>query len=192
MTLLIRRVLLLAALLAACLVVGSSRQHVTSGSAGDGIPSRLTHETLIGAGTIIKTLARWAAENPDAAGVTFALVTLLLGIPRVIALLPRRIERDPQRAFSAEQRRAGFLRCGGRCEAETLLLGRCRRPAVHGDHWYPHSKGGRTSMRNFAGLCQWHNLSKSSHTPTWWETTRLEWRRRRYFPQGVERRPSAR
>jgi hypothetical protein len=197
MTLLIRRTLVTAVLLITCLAVGS--HHVRHAASANGSShgdqaaiTRLVQTALVGAATIARTLAGWAAAHPAAALIACGILLLLIGIPQAIALLPRKVERDPQRTFSAEQRRAGFARSGGRCEAETLLFTRCRRPASQGDHWFPHSKGGRTSMRNFAGLCAWHNLSKSAHTPTWWETTRLEWRRRRYFPEGVERRPVAR
>lgn len=92
--------------------------------------------------------------------------------------------KDPTRLFSASQRREGFDRAGGQCELGTFFR-RCRRPALHGDHWYPWSKGGSTSMANFVAACRKCNLSKGSKVPGSWETMLLESRRRKYFPAGV-------
>jgi len=63
--------------------------------------------------------------------------------------------RDPVRRFTRQQRREGMARAGGQCELEAGLGRRCARPAEHGDHFYPWSKGGSTSLQNFCcGLRQ--------------------------------------
>ena len=109
----------------------------------------------------------------------------VVGLLIVVALARRRTEpqRDPDRLFSSAQRRLGHERANNRCEQSVAWLFRCRRPSQHGDHWYPWSKGGATSMTNYAALCARCNLKKSAHIPTLWATKRLERRRRRYFPR---------
>ena len=57
--------------------------------------------------------------------------------------------RDPVRRFTRQQRREGMARAGGGCEMEAGFRRRCFRPAEHGDHFYPWSKGGSTSLQNF-------------------------------------------
>lgn len=133
----------------------------------------------------VETLALWSLAHPQA----FLLVAVAVAVPFLLAALaaklPRRVTKDPQRLFSAAQRRQGSQLAGGRCEMESLWWVRCRRPAQHGDHWFPHSLGGATTMGNYVAACAPCNLSKSNKIPTWFETTRLERRRRRYFPPGT-------
>ncbi|MFC4225488.1 HNH endonuclease [Lysinibacter cavernae] len=64
---------------------------------------------------------------------------------------------------------------------------RCTRTAQHGDHFFPWTKGGATSMRNYVAACAKCNLSKSSKTPTRLEKFRIEHRRRKYFGNAVDR-----
>src|SRR5699024_8150081 len=103
--------------------------------------------------------------------------------------------RDPQRAFTAAERREAFERAGLRCEHKPLLWHRCTNTPTQGDHIYPWSKGGRTAMSNQQALCPFHNARKSGSVPTRMYIYRLQWRRRRYFPDGtspqVEWRPGA-
>lgn len=90
--------------------------------------------------------------------------------------------KDPSRLFSAAQRLEGFTRAGDRCEMESMPFIRCRKKASHGDHWYPWSKGGATSMDNFVAACASCNTSKGAKVPTAFATLRLEKRRHGYFP----------
>ncbi|WP_426006354.1 HNH endonuclease [Paenarthrobacter sp. NyZ202] len=88
--------------------------------------------------------------------------------------------RDPIRRFSRQQRRTGMARANGQCELESAFGGRCSRPAEHGDHYYPWSKGGATSLRNFAAACSRCNRAKGARLPTPGQQARLEKRRRSY------------
>lgn len=95
--------------------------------------------------------------------------------------------RDPRRVFSVSEREQGHARAGHRCELDMLPFVRCRNSSNAGDHWFPYSKGGATSMSNFVAACAFHNGLKSNHLPTKAATARIEARRRRYFPPGVPR-----
>ena len=92
--------------------------------------------------------------------------------------------RDPRRAFSAAERRAAFERAGLRCEHKSILWHRCTNTPTQGDHIFPWSRGGRTVMSNQQALCPFHNSRKSGSVPKRLYILRLQWRRRRYFPQG--------
>lgn len=95
-----------------------------------------------------------------------------------------RVQRDPQRMFSAAQRVAIFRRAGNRCEHKATF-GRCTAGPTHADHIYPWSKGGATTLANGAALCARHNLSKGARTPSGIYKWRLERSRRSYFPTGM-------
>lgn len=94
-------------------------------------------------------------------------------------------QKDPVRMFTAAQRVEGFSRAGNQCELESMPFVRCRETASHGDHHYPWSKGGATSMLNFTAACVRCNTSKGAKVPSRFSTWRLERRRRRYFPAGI-------
>ena len=96
--------------------------------------------------------------------------------------------RDPQRLFTAAERREAFERAGLRCEHKPLLWHRCTNTPTQGDHIYPWSKGGRTAMSNQQALCPFHNARKSGSVPSRMYMLRLQWRRRRYFPDGTSPR----
>lgn len=131
---------------------------------------------------MLQSLADWVGAHIHLWPWLVAAVVVLMV---VWALAHRPRPRDPQRLFSSTQRAEGNARAGGRCEQTVWWVLRCRRPAQHGDHWLPWSKGGSTTMENYAALCAPCNLRKSAHTPSWWATHRLQRRRRRYFPEGV-------
>jgi hypothetical protein len=109
---------------------------------------------------------------------------VLVAISRAVAS-GRKVPQDPSRLFSANQRAEGFGRAGGRCEMDGFLFMRCKSKAHHGDHHYPWSKGGATSMGNFVAACATHNTSKGAKIPTFFATQRMEARRRKYFPAGI-------
>lgn len=90
--------------------------------------------------------------------------------------------RDPVRRFTRQQRRAGMARAGGVCEMEAGFGRRCSRPAEHGDHFYPWSKGGSTSLQNFVAACSRCNRTKGARIPSPGQQLRLERRRRTYVP----------
>ena len=93
--------------------------------------------------------------------------------------------RDPRRTFSRAEKVALLERAGHRCEHHSWLLGRCRETeALQADHVHPHSRGGATDVANGQALCRRHNRRKAARVPWGWELTRLERRRRAYFPPG--------
>lgn len=139
--------------------------------------------------TLEQTLG-FLAANP-------AIATMVVIAAAVVGLARRRSraapeQKDPIRAFSTEQRRLGFARADRRCELDGPFWTRCRRPASHGDHHIPWSRGGATDLDNFVAACQRCNTSKGARIPTLATTLRVQWRRRRYFPPGVSRRPGTR
>ncbi|MGX9902037.1 HNH endonuclease [Arthrobacter sp. SA17] len=89
--------------------------------------------------------------------------------------------RDPVRRFTRQQRREGMARAGGQCEMEAGFRRRCSRPAEHGDHFYPWSKGGSTNLQNFVAACSRCNRSKGARIPSPGKQERLERRRREYI-----------
>lgn len=104
----------------------------------------------------------------------------------------RSAPRDPQREFTAQQRREAANHAGGRCEMELLPFVRCRARGSHADHWWPWSAGGASSPDNLVWACAPHNLAKSAHLPGRWATSRLAARRRRYWPAQPAPRPGQR
>lgn len=149
--------------------------------------NKLSPETLLttlgdAATGALSLLTSLAESNPTLlliAGVFVGLVVLIR-----VAARNRPVPKDPSRLFSAAQRAEGFARAGGRCELDGWWLTRCRRPASHGDHHYPWSKGGSTSMGNFVAACAKCNTSKGAKVPGFFTTLRMQARRRRYFPPG--------
>ncbi|MEO5321158.1 HNH endonuclease signature motif containing protein [Arthrobacter sp. CC3] len=102
--------------------------------------------------------------------------------------------RDPVRRFTRQQRRDGMARAAGLCEMEAGFRDRCSRPAEHGDHFYPWSKGGSTSLRNFVAACARCNRAKGARIPSPGQQERIERRRREHVaPDGLvsvgERQP---
>lgn len=86
--------------------------------------------------------------------------------------------RDPVRRFTRQQRREGMARAGGQREMESGF----GRRAEHGDHFYPWSKGGSTSLQNFVAACARCNRAKRARIPSPAQQQRLERRRRDYVP----------
>ncbi|WP_429387806.1 HNH endonuclease [Paenarthrobacter sp. TE4293] len=73
-----------------------------------------------------------------------------------------------------------MTRARGRCELESAYGRRCAQAAEHGDHFYPWSKGGATSLRNFVAACSQCNRRKGARIPSPGLLTRLERRRASY------------
>jgi 5-methylcytosine-specific restriction endonuclease McrA len=92
--------------------------------------------------------------------------------------------RDPVRRFSRQQRREGMARAAGLCEMEAGFGRRCSRPAEHGDHFYPWSKGGSTSLQNFVAACARCNRAKGARIPSPGKQARLVRRRQNYVEPG--------
>lgn len=186
----LRRIVATLLLLLFGLVVGALSTHPDDGFGGwlvtalGGLHSAVATTT---AG--LWRTGQWMFGHPYPTLALLAAACLPGLIAQVIEKIPRRVHKDPQRMFTSDQRRAGADRSGGRCEMEGVFFTRCTRPGEHGDHWFPHSKGGASSMNNFVWACAPCNLAKSAHVPTFWETTRLEWRRRRYFAPHSHMRP---
>jgi 5-methylcytosine-specific restriction endonuclease McrA len=93
--------------------------------------------------------------------------------------------RDPVRRFTRQQRREGMARAAGQCEMEAGFRRRYSRAAEHGDHFYPWSKGGSTSLQNFVAACARCNRAKGARIPSPGQQERMERRRRDYvLPDG--------
>lgn len=88
--------------------------------------------------------------------------------------------RDPVRRFTRQHRREGMARAQGHCEMEDVFHRRCPRPAEQGDHFYPWSKGGSTSLQNFVAACSRCNRAKGARIPSPGQQKRMERRRRGY------------
>ena len=124
-----------------------------------------------------------------------AVPGLFLVVLTIIAAVIRARDirrRDPVRRFSRQQRREGMARAGGQCEMESGLRQRCPRPAEHGDHFYPWSKGGSTSLQNFVAACAKCNRAKGAGVPSPGQQARMERRRRAYVPPAGSVRVGAR
>jgi hypothetical protein len=88
--------------------------------------------------------------------------------------------RDPVRRFSPQHRREGMARAGGLCEMEAGPGRRCSRPAEHGDHFFPWSKGGSTNLQNLVAAFARCNRAKGARIPSPGQQARMERRRREY------------
>jgi HNH endonuclease len=108
-----------------------------------------------------------------------ALALILIIVASVMQARDVR-RRDPVRRFTRQQRREGMARAGGQCEMEAGFKRRCSRPAEHGDHFYPWSKGGSTSLQNFVAACSRCNRAKGARIPSPGQQERLERRRLAY------------
>ena len=107
---------------------------------------------------------------------------VVLGIAAAVVTSRDVRRRDPVRRFTRQQRREGMARAGGLCELEAGFGRRCGRPAEHGDHFYPWSKGGSTSLQNFVAACARCNRAKRARIPSPGQQRRMERRRRDYLP----------
>jgi len=114
-----------------------------------------------------------------------AVAALTVLIVLLVASHHQRAGRDDRRMFTAAERAQGFGRALRQCEYDRWLLWRCTRTAEHGDHFYPWSRGGATSMRNFVAACGRCNTSKGARIPTSTQRRRIQRRRRKYFPTGI-------
>jgi hypothetical protein len=124
----------------------------------------------------------------DAALAAAALPGTFLVVLVIIAVVIHSQDvrrRDPVRRFSRQHRREGLARAGGQCEMEAGFRRRCSRPAEHGDHFFPWSKGGASSLQNFVAACARCNRTKGARLPSPGQQARMERRRRAYFtPDG--------
>jgi 5-methylcytosine-specific restriction endonuclease McrA len=129
------------------------------------------------------TVAEILHSMVDGVLAAVAVPGLLVVVLTIVAAVIRARDikrRDPVRRFSRQQRREGMARAGGQCEMESGLRRRCPQPAEHGDHFYPWSKGGSTSLQNFVAACSRCNRAKGAQIPSPGQQERLERRRRTY------------
>ena len=139
-----------------------------------------THVTLGKTGPSVASIMREMFDGVLAAITAPGLVIVAL-IITVLIIRSRDVRRrDPVRRFTRQQRREGMARAGGQCEMEAGFRRRCSRPAEHGDHFYPWSKGGSTSLQNFVAACSRCNRAKGAQIPSPAQQERLERRRRTY------------
>ena len=110
------------------------------------------------------------------------VVVVVLGIAAAVITGRDARRRDPVRRFTRQQRREGMARANGLCELEAGFGRRCGRPAEHGDHFYPWSKGGSTSLHNFVAACARCNRAKRASIPSPGQQRRMERRRREHLP----------
>jgi hypothetical protein len=155
---------------------------------GSAILTLMPKATTVGAGpgpASASEVLRGLVDNViAAAALPGVLLVVLVVIAAVINSLDVR-RRDPVRRFTRQQRREGMARAGGQCEMEAGFGRRCSRPAEHGDHFYPWSKGGSTSLQNFVAACARCNRAKGARIPSPGRQARLERRRRDYVMQEV-------
>ncbi|GAA1937517.1 hypothetical protein GCM10009689_17620 [Brevibacterium antiquum] len=146
-----------------------------------------------GAGSLIDVITAVVTWLSAHTAATFVLAAVLIVIVIARAMARRTSTTDPTRLFTSDQRREGMVRAENRCEMPKLFgLMRCRRRAEHGDHFFPWSRGGATTMSNYVAACAKCNLAKSNHVPTRLTTGLIALRRRRYFPDGNRTQPGQR
>ncbi|MDQ0665364.1 5-methylcytosine-specific restriction endonuclease McrA [Arthrobacter ulcerisalmonis] len=125
---------------------------------------------------------RGMVDGVVAAAALPGVAAVVLGIAAAVVTSLDVRRRDPVRRFTRQQRREGMARAGSRCELEAGFGRRCGRPAEHGDHFYPWSKGGSTSLQNFVAACARCNRAKRARIPSPGQQRRMERRRREYLP----------
>lgn len=137
---------------------------------------------------IVESLVGWVTDfiitHPHGVIILIVVITLARLANTVHGPAPE--WRDPQRAYTREQRFEIRDRAGGRCEHKAPLLPRCSRSGAQADHVFPWSRGGSTTVENGQWLCAEHNRMKTNHMPTRLSVWRLTRRRRSYFPPGVD------
>lgn len=159
-----------------------------SGSETDSTPG----DAVVSAGSDLAGSAKdWAVGAWDWAQKNALWIMLVAVALAVIAALGKRskdgpdVTKDPQRMYTSEQRTESFARAGGQCEYLGWGFMRCRSQAEHADHFFPHSKGGATSLLNCVASCAHHNTSKGAKILPKRQGTFLKMRRRRYYPAGI-------
>ena len=137
----------------------------------------------VDAGNGASTVSGVLRSFVDSVLAAVALPGLLLVVLFIVAAVVHARDvrrRDPIRRFSRQQRREGMARAGGQCEMEAGFGRRCSRPAEHGDHFFPWSKGGSTNLQNFVAACAKCNRAKGARIPSPGQQARMERRRREY------------
>lgn len=148
------------------------------------IPDKGT--TVEGQGISVVTATLWGMFDRVLGAVAVpGVFVVVLAIVAVVLRAQDLRRRDTVRRFTRQQRRDGMARAAGLCEMEAGFRRRCSRPAEHGDHFYPWSKGGSTSLQNFVAACAKCNRTKGARIPSPDQQARIERRRRDYVaPDG--------
>jgi hypothetical protein len=139
-----------------------------------------------GQGISVVTAILWGMFDRVLGAVAVpGVFVVVLAIVAVVLRTRDLRRRDSVRRFTRQQRREGMARAGGQCEMEAGFRRRCSRPAEHGDHFYPWSMGGSTSLQNFVAACARCNRAKGARLPSPGQQARIERRRRNYVaPDG--------
>lgn len=99
----------------------------------------------------------------------------------IVFLHPRRDDdsRDEKRVYTRSEKDTALFKVDNRCEGTGYFF-RCRYKGkdLHGDHWFPHARGGATTQQNLVMLCPKCNRKKSDHVPNHFKTKALERRRK--------------
>ncbi len=117
--------------------------------------------------------------------ITVALLIIILfaKIDRSITAMMhwrrKQKRRDPKRVYTRGEKDKAMRRCNKRCEG-IHVFARCeyRGSDLQGDHWFPHSRGGKTSIQNLVMLCPSCNRAKSDKIPTRLQTYAIKMRRK--------------
>ena len=116
--------------------------------------------------------------------ILFFLIKWFLKADKMITAVMHRKKdnhrRDATRVYTTAQKSKASRACGNRCEGTGLFF-RCKHTAqdLQGDHWFPHSRGGATTLKNLVMLCPDCNRRKTAHIPTRLQTAALNHRRKR-------------
>ncbi|MCU1533013.1 MAG: endonuclease [Arthrobacter sp.] len=150
---------------------------------GSAILALLPNPADLAIGQRATTVAGILRQTFDGVLAAIAVPAVLIIALMAIAAIMRGRDlrrRDPVRRFTRQQRRQGMARAQGQCEMEDVFRRRCSSPAEHGDHFYPWSKGGATSLQNFVAACGRCNRAKGARIPSPSQQMRMERRRRGY------------
>jgi hypothetical protein len=147
------------------------------------IGALMPNKVVTGEGDGVSAVTGMLREMFDRVVGAVAVPGMFLLTLTIVAVIIRTQDlrrREPGRRFSRQQRREGMTRSAGRCEMEAGFRRRCSRPAQHGDHFYPWSKGGSANLQNLVAAYARGNRTKEARISSPGQRHRIERRRREY------------